>query len=155
MNDASERRLSKVHPELASRVRTLATNLLKKGYQVEVTQGLRTVAEQDALYAQGRTKPGKKVTSAKGGSSYHNYGLAVDFALIHNGQYVWPDPHPVWSAIGEEAARLGLEWGGTWKTPDKPHVQMASPPIALLRNLLNKGGLPEVWAAVRVPDDVA
>src|ERR1043165_556102 len=46
------------------------------------TQTLRTFEEQNALYAQGRTKPGQIVTNAKGGQSYHNYGLAIDFALL-------------------------------------------------------------------------
>jgi peptidoglycan L-alanyl-D-glutamate endopeptidase CwlK len=58
---------------------------------IRIVQGLRTIDEQNALYAQGRTKPGNKVTNAKGGSSYHNYGLAVDFALLYdkdgNGSY--------------------------------------------------------------------
>ena len=52
---------------------------------------LRTFAEQDALYAQGRTKGGLKVTNAKGGQSYHNYGLAIDIVLLidkdKNGTY--------------------------------------------------------------------
>lgn len=43
---------------------------------------IRTFAEQEALYAQGRTKPGKVVTNAKAGMSYHNYGLAVDIVLL-------------------------------------------------------------------------
>ncbi|HVG34723.1 MAG TPA: peptidoglycan-binding protein, partial [Pyrinomonadaceae bacterium] len=66
----------KVHPELAKRVRMLIDNLAKAGMQIEVVQGLRTFAEQDALFAQGRTKPGKVVTNARGGQSNHNYGLA-------------------------------------------------------------------------------
>ncbi|WP_305953442.1 M15 family metallopeptidase [Paenibacillus sp. P32E] len=49
---------------------------------IVITQGLRTIAEQDALYAQGRTKPGQIVTNARGRTSYHNFGLAVDFALL-------------------------------------------------------------------------
>ncbi len=49
---------------------------------IRIVQGLRTIAEQDALYAQGRTKPGKIVTNARGGSSYHNYGVAIDFAIL-------------------------------------------------------------------------
>ena len=51
--------------------------------QLRVTQGLRTIAEQDELYAQGRTKPGKIVTNAKGGKSNHNSGLAIDVCIVN------------------------------------------------------------------------
>lgn len=76
MTPASENRLNKVHPELATRVRMLIDTFAQNGVQIEVVQGLRTFAEQDALFAQGRTKPGQVVTRARGGQSNHNYGLA-------------------------------------------------------------------------------
>ena len=47
-----------------------------------VVQGLRTWAEQQALWNQGRTTPGKIVTHAQGGQSWHNYGLAAE---LHSG----------------------------------------------------------------------
>jgi len=56
--------------------------------KVRIVQGFRSFMEQDALYAQGRTKPGLKVTAAKGGESYHNYGLSIDFCLIIDGKEV-------------------------------------------------------------------
>lgn len=150
MNQASIKRLSTVHPILAQKVNALVSALAAKGMHVEVTQALRTVAEQDALYAQGRTRKGVKVTNARGGQSYHNFGLAVDFALVMpNGKLGWPEPHPVWKAIGTEAARLGLEWGGIWRTPDLPHVQMKNvPPVSLCFSLYKRAGLPLVWSEV-------
>ena len=42
----------------------------------------RSFDEQNHLYAQGRTKPGKIVTYAKGGQSYHNFGLAFENKLL-------------------------------------------------------------------------
>ena len=54
-----------------------------------VTMGLRTIDEQNTLYAQGRTVPGQIVTNAPGGTSYHNYGLAVDICEMVNGQPDW------------------------------------------------------------------
>src|SRR5690349_7601657 len=48
------------------------------GITLVVVQGLRTWAQQQAIYDQGRTKPGEIVTKAKPGQSYHNYGLAID-----------------------------------------------------------------------------
>jgi peptidoglycan L-alanyl-D-glutamate endopeptidase CwlK len=114
MNDASRQRLSKVHPELAKRTTALIQALAKKGHTTEVVQGLRTFAEQDALYAKGRTKPGQIVTNAKGGQSNHNFGLAVDLAPFVAGKPQWNDKAG-FIRIGAEAAKHGLEWGGNWK----------------------------------------
>ena len=98
---------------------------------------LRTIAEQDALYAQGRTKPGGKVTNAKGGHSYHNYGLAIDIVLLidkdKNGTFEtasWDtksdfdgDGKSDWQEIVAIFKRYGWEWGGDWKFFDAPHFQ--------------------------------
>jgi peptidoglycan L-alanyl-D-glutamate endopeptidase CwlK len=53
---------------------------LDEVFPIIVIFGYRSVEEQDWLYAQGRTRPGNKVTNARGGSSAHNFGLAVDLA---------------------------------------------------------------------------
>lgn len=148
MNTASENRLKKVHPELARRVALLIQALAVKGYTIEVVQGLRTFAEQDELYKQGRTKPGQVVTKAKGGQSNHNYGLAVDLCPFVNGKPQWSD-NPGFIRIGIEAAKLGLDWGGSWKQfIDKPHVQMPGLTIAQCLGYYNKGGLANVWSKV-------
>lgn len=146
MNPTSEKRLEKVHPELSKRIRDLIDAFAQRGTQVEVVQGLRTFAEQDALFAQGRTKPGARVTNARGGQSNHNYGLAVDLCPFVNGK---PDftANSTFVAIGTEAVKRGLEWGGNWKKfIDKPHVQLPGMSIAECSKLLKKGGLEEVWA---------
>lgn len=51
------------------------------GLEPIVTEGFRSVARQNELYAQGRTRPGQIVTKARGGQSAHNYGLAVDVTV--------------------------------------------------------------------------
>ena len=98
---------------------------------------LRTFAEQDALYAQGRTKPGAVVTKAKGGQSYHNYGLAIDIVLLvdkdKNGTFEtasWDvktdfdgDGKSDWQEVVAIFKRYGYEWGGDWKFNDAPHFQ--------------------------------
>jgi len=147
MNPSSENRLKKVHPELARRVRIVIENLAKAGMQVEVVQGLRTVAEQDALFAQGRTKPGKVVTNARGGQSNHNYGIAVDVVPFADGKPNWEAPNSIWIAIGGEAEKVGLEWGGNWKKfLDRPHIQLPGLTIKQCFALFKKGGLEAVWA---------
>jgi peptidoglycan L-alanyl-D-glutamate endopeptidase CwlK len=147
MNDSSSKRLDKVHPELANRVRTLINNLAERGMQVEVVQGFRTFAEQQALFEQGRSRPGPVVTRARAGQSNHNYGLAVDLCPFTDGQPNWNAPLSSWTSIGTEAEKLGLEWGGDWKKfVDKPHVQLPGLSIAQCFSLFNRGKLPAVWA---------
>lgn len=148
MNTASQNRLKKVHPELARRVTLVIEALTNRGMTVEVVQGLRTFAEQNELYKQGRTKPGQIVTRAKGGQSNHNYGLAVDLCPFVNGKPQWND-NAAFIRIGVEASKLGLEWGGNWKKfIDKPHVQLPGLTIAQCLACYNKGGLENVWAKV-------
>lgn len=148
MNSTSLKRLSKVHPLLAEKVRGLAETLRGAGIEIEVVQGLRTFAEQNELYRQGRSKPGPIVTRAKGGQSMHNYGIAVDVAPVKNGKIDWNDIDS-FNLIGFAAKQRDLEWGGDWKKfIDKPHVQLPAPSIAKLRKLFDKGGLPEVWKGV-------
>jgi peptidoglycan LD-endopeptidase CwlK len=145
MNPSTVKRLEKVHPELSKRIRDLIEAFAQRGMQVEVVQGLRTIAEQNALYAQGRSKPGPVVTNARGGQSNHNYGLAVDLCPFVNGK---PDftTNSSYVAIGAEAVKRGLEWGGNWKKLiDKPHVQLPGMTIADCRKFFNKGGLEAVW----------
>lgn len=95
------------------------------------TQTLRTIAEQDAFYAQGRTKPGKIITNARGGLSYHNYGLAIDFAFIKGGALSYDmnadwdkDSKKDWYEVVSIFKTFGWEWGGDWATfKDYPHFQ--------------------------------
>jgi peptidoglycan L-alanyl-D-glutamate endopeptidase CwlK len=91
-----------------------------------ITNTLRTRAEQETLYAQGRTAPGKIVTWTK--ESPHLYGCAWDFVPLRMGKPVWDNRRPenlrLWTRMGELAEQLGLEWGGRWKKPDMPHVQL-------------------------------
>ena len=146
MNSTSEQRLSKVHPELARRVQLLIAAMLVRGHVVEVVQGLRTFAEQEALYAQGRTKPGPRVTNARGGQSNHNYGLACDLCPFVAGKPDWNAAAAVWIALGEEARRVGLEWGGDWKRfQDRPHVQLPGLSITQCQSLYMHGHLAAVW----------
>lgn len=80
VDKVTQDRISKLHPsvrdEVTKIIEEINTKFLTGRAKVRIAQGLRTFAEQDALYAQGRTKPGKKVTNAKGGQSVHNYGFA-------------------------------------------------------------------------------
>jgi peptidoglycan L-alanyl-D-glutamate endopeptidase CwlK len=103
--------------------------------QVSIATGLawipvstrRTIAEQNKLYAQGRTQPGKIVTKAKGGQSPHNFGLACDCAPLAKGNdhtLWWDAPRGYWDAYGAIAESFGLVWGGKFKSLlDLPHCE--------------------------------
>lgn len=122
--ERAEKKLVGVHPIVASKARQLIEQAYKDGINVIITQGLRTMEEQNELYAQGRTKPGKIVTNARGGYSYHNFGLAFDFAILNaDGSVNW-NVDDKWKRVGAIGKSLGLEWGGDWKDfKDYPHFQ--------------------------------
>ncbi len=148
MNPHTIERLKAVHPLLRRRVEALIARLAEQGIVVEVVQGFRTEREQNELYAQGRTKPGKKVTNAKAWQSNHNYGLAVDLCPFENGVPNWNAPRATWKLIGLEAERQHLEWGGRWKSiEDLPHVQLPGLSISQCYELSKGGSLQPVWDA--------
>lgn len=137
----SVERADKLHPAVRSEVVEMIDQVeagLPEFVAIRIVQGLRTIEEQNALYAQGRSRPGKIVTNAKGGSSYHNYGLAIDFCLLldkdRNGTYEsiswnmkddWDnDRVHDWMEMVNVFVASGWEWGGNWKTlKDNPHLQ--------------------------------
>lgn len=102
--------------------------LAKHGVTAEVISGLRSYAQQAALYAQGRTRPGGIVTNARPGSSWHNYGLAIDLGLFKTGVYL-DEKNPrladkVYAELGTLAKTMGIEWAGYWTTfKETPHFQ--------------------------------
>lgn len=147
MDPASKNRLSKVHPLLAERVAKTIADLAAQGLDVRVVQGLRTYAEQDALFAQGRTRRGPKVTNARGGQSNHNFGLAVDLCPFDDGVADW-DNDRAFTLIGAAGKKNGLEWGGDWTSfPDRPHLQLKTGmKTAACHELAVAGGLARVWA---------
>lgn len=152
MDPNSEARLAEVHPELSRRVRQLEQFLAADGIQIRVVQGLRTYAEQDALYAQGRTGMGQIVTNAQGGYSLHNFGLAADLAPFKDGQPDWNAGDSEWREMLAKALTCGLAEGARWThvAPDNPHFypqEVPASPTDAMRTLFASGGLPAVWAS--------
>lgn len=122
-DDRSEKVIATLLPEVKPYARALVTQAAAAGIAIKVISGLRTYDEQNDLYAQGRTKPGKIVTNAKGGYSNHNFGIAFDVGVFEGTKYL--DESPKYKAVGAIGVGLGLEWGGNWKTiQDEPHFQL-------------------------------
>ncbi|AJD91524.1 hypothetical protein JMA_22070 [Jeotgalibacillus malaysiensis] len=112
-----------------SRIRDMAVEIIKRAYKeginVQISSGLRTHAEQNALYAKGRTAPGNIVTNARAGQSVHNYGLAVDYFLTnHTGTTATWTVNAQWRRVAAIAKSMGFTWGGDWTSfPDAPHLE--------------------------------
>jgi len=119
--------ISQLHPDLQVKVAKLKSLCEDKNLKIGIGECVRTVAEQDNLYAQGRTKPGKIVTNAKGStySSMHQWGVAFDF-YRNDGKGAFYDGDGFFSKVGQIGQSIGLEWGGSWKSiVDKPHFQLS------------------------------
>jgi len=125
-DDRTERNIATLHPRAQEKSREFMGRavpfIAASGAEVRVIAGLRTYAEQDALYAQGRTTPGPRVTNARGGWSNHNFGTAWDVGIFKGGKYL--DESPLYQQLGRVGQSLGLEWGGAWKFTDEPHFEV-------------------------------
>ena len=117
LSTKSEAKMEGVHPDLVA--------VVKRAIEVSdvdfsVIEGLRTVARQKKLVAQGASKTM---------NSRHITGHAVDLAAYVDGQirWDWPLYHKIGAAVKQAAKELEIkiEWGGDWKSfPDGPHFQL-------------------------------
>jgi peptidoglycan L-alanyl-D-glutamate endopeptidase CwlK len=154
MDEYSINMLSKCHPLLIHLITAMAGSLEAQEIEIRVIQGLRSYADQNLLYAQGRTAPGPIVTNAPGGYSNHNFGMAADCIPYK----VWGQPwQPDWEgtdlhyqAMISAGRTQGLICGADWHTlPDRPHFQLDIMPVTpsmQMRADFEKGGLALVWA---------
>ncbi len=150
-------RIQLLHPKLREEALTMYDEIvaaLTGTAACRFAYTLRTFAEQDGLFAQGRTKAGPIVTKAKGGQSYHNYGLAIDIVLLvdkdKNGTFEtasWDlktdfdgDGKSDWQEIVAIFKRYGYEWGGDWKFVDAPHFQKTLGKSIAELQVLHKAG---------------
>ena len=153
MDRISESRLNLVHPMLARKIRQLYEILLTDNPPItlRITQGYRSWAEQAQLYAQGRSAPGKVVTNAEPGHSWHQFGLAVDVVPLGlEGQPDWNTAHPTWQRIVAAGTSLGLVAGAQWRSfPDYPHFQLTGKlpvsPDLEVRETFQQSGLAGIW----------
>ena len=150
IDDKTIERIAILHPKLREEARDIyfeiSAALSGKAF-CRFAYTLRTFAEQDGLYAQGRTAKGSIVTNAKGGLSYHNYGLALDIVIIDGKNASWDtkkdfdgDGKADWKEIVTIFSQYGWEWGGNWKFVDAPHFQKTfGHTVRELLDLYNKG----------------
>ncbi|WP_271006470.1 N-acetylmuramoyl-L-alanine amidase family protein [Listeria seeligeri] len=111
----------------SDKTRNVIKKMAKQGIYLCVAQGYRSKTEQNALYAQGRTKPGSIVTNAKGGQSNHNFGVAVDLCLYSSDgkKVIWESTTSRWKKVVAAMKAEGFKWGGDWKSfKDYPHFEL-------------------------------
>jgi len=139
-------RIKLLHPALRDEVGDIYNDICKaltgRAF-CRFTSTLRTFAEQDALFAKGRTKPGGIVTNARAGSSWHNYGMAIDIVIVDGKSASWDvkndfdgDGKSDWIEVVQIFKEYGWEWGGDWKFYDAPHFQKTMGQT--IRGMLNK-----------------
>ena len=119
----NSRSLSDLNPKVAAMCSEFINRCKEQGIDIIITSTYRDAESQNALYAQGRTIPGKIVTNAKGGQSFHNWKVAFDFCPIVNGKPQWADT-ALFTKCGGIAESVGLEWAGRWvKFKELAHCQ--------------------------------
>lgn len=112
----------KIVMELDEKLQAILTNhweiltaiAAKEGCTIKIICGLRTQAEQDELWKQGRSKPGRRVTWNR--HSKHQDGLAVDFGIFYRDTYLdEKDPwtvHKIYHQFAEHLEPHGIKWLG-------------------------------------------
>lgn len=131
--------------DLREPFRTAAISFIKE-YQTRnkirllVTSTLRDQEEQTHLFAIGRTLPGKIVTNARAGESFHNFGLAFDAYPLIGGKPLWnvfDDQHVMviaWRKYGELGKEFGFNWAGSWLNfKEYAHMQFSGYTLAQLQ----------------------
>ncbi|PLT28571.1 M15 family metallopeptidase [Peribacillus deserti] len=140
---------SELNPIVSEKKEEFISRAGKQGITIVITDGFRSIDQQNRLYEKGRSGSGSVVTNVRGGDSFHNFGLAFDYALKNtSGQVIWDTQYdgngngqPDWFEAAEIAKDLGFEWGGDWeKFKDYPHLQMT---FGLTINHLKRGERPE------------
>jgi len=123
------RRIEDLDPSVQLRLLRFAGKMAEVGIPWMITCTYRSQEEQDALYEQGRTKPGKVVTWTH--TSRHTSRMAFDIAILKDGKPTWDvkvsvngNEVPDYLEAGQIGEEFGLTWGGRWKKPDYPHFEL-------------------------------
>jgi hypothetical protein len=132
--------LQSLHPYFRDKICQLIQNCRVRGIELAIVESYRTHAKQSEYYSMG-----KKYTRSAGGKSKHQYGLAVDLVPVSDSVALW-DNVSLWRKVGYEGEKLGLRWGGRWRSPyDPAHFEWSG---GLTTQQLSAGALPTIPAAL-------
>ena len=122
----NSRKLSDLLPIVETKAQAFITRCGHAGIDALITSTYRDNESQHELWRQGRETPGRIVTNADAGQSFHNYRVAFDFVPLVNGKPTWND-EKLFEKCGEIAESLGLEWAGRWERfKELAHVQFTN-----------------------------
>ena len=120
---SQEKKLKSMNPQFSTKVATVLAELKKRGFQPKVFYGWRSVKVQLELHKKGRSKVKFSFHNAQKKDGTPN-AYAAD---IIDSRWAWSDAaaqNGFWKALGEEAKKAGLYWGGDWKSfKDWAHIQ--------------------------------
>ncbi|GGG99763.1 peptidoglycan-binding protein [Mucilaginibacter phyllosphaerae] len=136
--------INQLHPIVRKAAVKVFVQLQSEGIPFRIYEAYRFPERQADLYAQGRTKPGPIVTYAQPWSSYHQYGLAIDFVLFENGEWSWNDAGSkakLWSKMHELGTQEGLMRLGF----ETPHLQIMGTSSSALRSGVYPAGGDKLW----------
>ncbi|MEJ7559163.1 MAG: peptidoglycan-binding protein [Pedobacter sp.] len=133
-----------LHPKVRVAVVKVYTQLQSEGIPFKIYEAFRYPERQAKLYAQGRTEPGKIVTYAQPWSSYHQYGLAVDFVLLINGNWSW-DTSSAQSEWWSKMNKIGISEGLMPLNFERPHLQNTGTSSNALRQGIYPDGGDQTW----------
>lgn len=100
--------------------------------QADIDRALRTLNKGNAPYLafcleNAHAGRGPQVTQCLPGYSWHQWGMATDFAWMVGDSPCWTvelhNPRNGYALLGAAARYLGVTWGGEWSTADPCHVQ--------------------------------
>lgn len=126
------KRIEDLHPDMQPLCRQWLQQCTDGGLDVRILITYRTAEEQDRLYAQGRTAPGKIVTNLKGSASKHCFTIncepaakAFDFGVFEGAKYITDGHDERYFLAGKLGENLGLTWGGSFKSIfDPSHLEI-------------------------------
>lgn len=134
-----------LHPTYRAKITTVLDRLASEGLPFRLFEGFRSPQRQTYLYAQGRTRPGAKVTNALAWQSYHQYGVSGDLVLYINGSWSWDTEggKDRWwrrmQEIGREEGLKPLSW-------ELPHLELEGLRLSDLQTGRYPAGGDETWA---------
>ena len=132
LSPAQEKFIQTLHPVAQDPFRQLIYNIQKQTpFDVQINSAYRSFSEQARVQKENQAMVPPK-PAANPGSSYHNYGLAIDMSLVSRTvdglRYGFNKSVADWKQTGvpEIGTKLGLRWGGTFSTPDQVHFDLGN-----------------------------
>jgi peptidoglycan L-alanyl-D-glutamate endopeptidase CwlK len=136
---SEEQKLRSMHPDLRQKIQTVLQALKKRGYKPKIDNAWRARSVQAKPVQQGRSRVQFSFHNAQKPDGTPN-AYAADIIDTRYGWRPEAATSGFWKALGGEAKKQGLYWGGDWpKFRDLAHVQLL--PSTELNRIRRESGL--------------